>query len=275
MDKFRVEPRMQDSSSDDRQPLFWWRGHPIHAAFAIVAFYCLTLVVAAVLMALRVTWPLGWLDFRSEVVWHGQVWRIATYGLVNPPRDIWFLVDMLMLAWFGRELERAFGRAVFLKLYAGLYLLTPLVFTLLGLWWPMALSGETGAFALFIAFATLYPDAPMLFNLITKWVAAALVGIYTLIHLANRDVASLVSLWATVAFAFGFVRYQQGALALPSFRTTTKSTPGPRATVAPKAQELDQLLDKIARSGLHSLTPGERVRLEQLSHEANRRRGLR
>lgn len=267
---------MQDYSSEDRQPLWWWRGYPIHAALAIVLFYCVTMLATTVLMALRVTWPLGWLDFSSEAVWRGQVWRIATYGLDNPP-SLWFVVDMFMLAWFGRELERFFGRAVFLKFYAGLYLLTPLVFTLLGIWWPMALSGETGAFALFIAFATLYPDAPMLFNLLAKWVAAALVGIFTLMHLANRDVAGLVSLWSMVAFAFCFVRYEQGALTLPRFRLRTPeaSAPAVRPTAPPKAAELDQLLDKIARSGLHSLTPGERVRLEQLSHEANRRRGSR
>ena len=45
-----------------------------------------------------------------------------------------------------------------------------------------------------------------------------------------------------------------------------------RSRITSVSAELDALLDKIARAGLHSLTPGERVRLEQLSQEANRRR---
>lgn len=264
---------MQSFSSEDRPPLFWLGGHPVHAALAIVLFYCATMLVTTVFMALRVPLLFDWLPFTSEAVWRGEVWRVVSYGLVNPP-SLWFVVDMFMLAWFGRELERFFGRRVFLTFYASLYLLTPFVFTLLGRWWPLSLTGQTGAFAMFIAFATLYPGAVMFFNLLAKWVAAALVGIYALIHLANRDVAGFVSLASTVAFAFCFVRYQQGALTLPSFRRTLPGTIGAaRPTVPPKEAELDQLLDKIARSGLHSLTPGERVRLEQLSHEANRRRG--
>ncbi|WP_415908110.1 rhomboid family intramembrane serine protease [Oleiharenicola sp. Vm1] len=268
---------MDYDTSDERRPLFWLGGHPVHAALAIVLCYCVTMVATTAFMALRVTLPFDWLAFDSGAVWRGQAWRVLTYGLVNPP-SLWFVIDMAMLFWFGRELERFFGRRVFLQFYASLYLLTPLVFLLIGRWWPMTLTGQTGSFALFIAFATLQPDAPIFFNLLAKWVAAALVGIYTLMHLAARDVAGLVSLWSTVGFAFLFVRYQQGVLTLPSFRRTarpagTASAPPPRA--AAKAAELDALLDKIARAGLHSLTPGERVRLEQLSQEANRRRGQR
>lgn len=263
---------MQDFSSPERPPLFWLGGHPVHAALAIVLFYCATMLVTTVCMALRVSVPFEWLPFAGEAVWRGEVWRVVSYGLVNPP-SLWFVVDMFMLAWFGRELERYFGRRVFLAFYAGIYLLTPLVFTVLGLWWPLSLTGQTGAFAMFVAFATIYPNAVMFFNLLAKWVAAALVGIYALIHLANRDVASFVSLASTVAFAFGFVRHQQGALTLPSIRRSSAETVRAVRPTAPKPAELDQLLDKIARSGLHSLTPGERVRLEHLSHEANRRRG--
>jgi membrane associated rhomboid family serine protease len=267
---------MQDFSSNEREPLFHLGDYPIHTALAIVLFYVATMVVTTVCMALRVTALFDWLPFESAAVWQGQVWRLFTYGLVNRP-SLWFVIDMFMLAWFGRELERFFGRRIFLQFYAGLYLLMPLLFTVLGLWWPTSLTGQTGAFALFIAFTTLYPNVAFFFNLLAKWVAWILVAIFTLIHLSSRNVTGLLSLWCTVGFAFCYVRYEQGALTLPSFRRATRSVsrgesaPAPRA--AAKAAELDTLLDKIARSGLHSLTPGERVRLEQLSQEANRRRG--
>lgn len=268
---------MQNFSSEEREPLFHLGEYPIHTALAIVLFYVATMLATTVCMALRVTAPFDWLPFDSTAVWQGQVWRVVSYGFVNPP-SLWFVIDMFMLAWFGRELERFFGRRIFLRFYAGIYLLTPALFTLLGLWWPMSLTGQAGSFALFIAFATLYPNVAFFFNLLAKWVAWILVAIFTLIHLASRNVTGLLSLWCTVGFAFCFVRYEQGALTLPSFRrrTSRPASSGPRASeprVTAKAAELDTLLDKIARSGLHSLTPGERVRLEQLSQEANRRRG--
>jgi hypothetical protein len=218
----------------------------------------------------------GWLTFSSVQVLEGQIWRVVTYGLVNPP-SLWFVVDMFMLVFFGRELEKFFGRRTFLFLYGSLYFLTPLLFTLIGLIRPMTLMGESGAFALFIAFATLYPNVAMLFNILAKWVAIVLVGIFTMMRLAANDWAGLISLWSTVAFAFGFVRYQQGMIKLPnlSFRRRPKlrvlpdPVPNKKTTLASHSAredatmaEVDALLDKIATSGISSLTAKERAKLE-------------
>jgi len=180
-----------------------------------------------------------------------------------------------MMVWFGREVERHFGRRTFLIFYGVLYLLTPLLFTVVGLWIPMAVAGESGAFAIFVAFATLYPNAPVFFNLLAKWVALVLVGIYTLIALNNRDLVSLISLWATTGFAFAFVRYQQGLISLPKlnlFRRGPKlrvlpdlkvdKTPAAKTKQASSMAEVDALLDKIAQSGISSLTAKERAKLD-------------
>jgi hypothetical protein len=142
----------------------------------------------------------------------------------------------------------------------------------------MGLSGATGNFALFIAVATLYPNLPMIFGILAKWLAILLVGIYTLMCLAYHTWSGLISLWATVGFAFGFIRYHQGALQMPRLRLwkrkpklrvlpdlpakkpVTLSTPN--AKEAATMAEVDALLDKIATSGIGSLTPKERAKLE-------------
>jgi hypothetical protein len=205
---------------------------------------------------------------------------------VNPP-SLWFVVEMFMLAFFGRELERFFGRRTFLTLYTSLYLLTPALFTLIGFIRPMELAGESAAFALFIAFATLYPNVAMLFNILAKWLAIVLVGIYTLMRLAANDWAGLISLWSTVGFAYGFVKFQQGAISLPRFRFPRRKPklrvlPDPVAkkpTVVGSSKEdatmaeVDALLDKIAKSGIASLTAKERAKLEAAREGLMRRRG--
>lgn len=262
--------------SEEQRPVLWIGGRAIHAAVFVVLVFAASLLVTTVLMAINRPAPLAWLDFDSAAILRGEVWRVATYGLHNPP-SLWFVVDLAMIVWFGREVERFFGRNIFLLLFAGLYLVTPLILLLLGLWQPIIFFGATGALGVFIAFATLYPHTLLLFNISAQIAAAVLLGIFTLIFLANRQLSALASLWATSAFAFGFIRYQQGRFHLPRLRLRSRATPSRPATPPPPPrdqarEELDALLDKIARSGLASLTAAERTKLETASAKLSPRR---
>jgi membrane associated rhomboid family serine protease len=275
-------------TSDEHRPVMWLRGYPVYAAHFIVLVFVASMLVTTLLNLFGVGQWLNGLVFSSGQVLHGEVWRVVTYGLRNEP-SLTFVIDMAMIVWFGREVERHFGRRTFLVFYGVLYLLTPLLFTAIGVWMPMVLAGESGAFAVFIAFATLYPNAPVFFNLLAKWVALILVGIYTLIALNNRDLISLISLWATTGFAFAFVRHQQGLITLPrpnlfrrgpKLRVLPDLKPDKTAAVKTKPTssmaEVDALLDKIAQSGIASLTTKERAKLDAaradlLKREADRR----
>ncbi|MES2695160.1 MAG: rhomboid family intramembrane serine protease [Verrucomicrobiota bacterium] len=266
-------------SSEEHRPLTYWGGHPIYAAHMVVIVYCVLMIVTAIAGA-HLESVLNWLLFTSHDVHRGQIWRIFTYGLFNAP-SLGFAVDMLMLVWFGRELERTIGRRLFGYLYGGIYLIPPVVLTLVGFLTPTVRIGQPGALALFVAFATYFPGMPVFFMLLAKWAAMILVGIFTLIHLAARDWVSLALLWSSCGYAHLFVRYQQGTFSLPRinlFRRRPKfrvlpdlppeqkivrsapvaSAPPPDATMA----EVDALLDKIAKSGINSLTARERAKLE-------------
>jgi hypothetical protein len=265
---------MNYGSHEEYQPVAWLRGHPLYVAHLIVLGFVVSMIVTSIFMFAKAEHLLGGLYFTSEAVLRGQVWRVATYGLVNEP-SLGFAIDMLMIVWFGRELEKFFGRRTFLWLYASLYLLSPLLLTLVGIWQPSELAGEHGAFALFIAFATLYPNVPVIFNLLAKWVAFILVGIYTLSRFSSRDLFGLLTLWGTVGYAFAFVRFHQGHFNLPKFKFPSS---GPKLRVVPEPKpkksssprtvsdstmaEIDALLDKIATSGIASLTPAERAKLD-------------
>lgn len=261
-------------ASDDHQPILWLREYPIYAAHLLVVVLVASMLATTVLLFLDARTLLAALTFDSSRVLQGEVWRLLTYGFVNPP-SLWFAIKMVMIVWFGREVEKFLGRRVLLRFYGGLYLFLPLFFTLIGLARPMYLAGEPGSFALFIAFATLYPNAILFFNLLVKWVAGILVGIYTLMALSQRDTAGLISLWTTVGFAYAFVRFQQGRFTLPKIRLATRQSRlrelpplptqksrRPRDSRADPMIEIDALLDKIAQSGYASLTPQERERLE-------------
>lgn len=270
------------NESEDHDPLFWWQGRPIYAAYLLVIVYVVSMLVTTLFMISKGAHLLSWMIFQSHEVLQGRVWQLLTYGLYNPP-SLWFVIDMFMLGWFGREVERSFGRSNFLKFYLCLYLLSPLVLSLIGWWWPLPLQGVAGTFALFIAFATLHPEAPFFFGIAAKWLALILVAMYSLMGLASHSYASLISLWVTAGFAYLYVRHQQGHIALPDFRFWRRK---PKLRVLPDYRapdregqsehpmdEMDTLLDKIARSGIGSLTAKERNRLESMRAELLRRRG--
>ena len=274
--------------SEEQEPVTWLRGHPVYAAHFVVLVFVASFIIAGLLMFFGQGELLSWGVFRSDAVLRGEAWRIFTYGLINPPLRatvLWFAIDMLMIVWFGREVEKTFGRTKFLTLYAVIYLVPPLLFTVLGRWLPTVLSGETGtAFAVFIAFAALYPNVPILFTLLAKWVAIILIGIYTVAGLAEHDWVSVTSLWATSLAAFGYVRYQQGHFTLPKFKlrrhrkpklrvlpdTPVKKPATPKPVSASMA-EVDALLDKIAQSGIGSLTARERAKLDAARRDLKKR----
>jgi Uncharacterized membrane protein (homolog of Drosophila rhomboid) len=277
--------RSYEVSDDDHQPLTWVQGRPLYATHLILAVLVITLLVTTVGMAAGARGFLDTLVFNgAAVLAEGQLWRVFTYGFVNPP-SLFFVIDLVLLAVFGREVEKHLGRKSFLRLYVLAYLVPPLFLAALSFWHPLTHSGYTGALVVFVAFATLYPGAALMFNLLAGWVAAGLVGIFTLVALAHRDWPSLVALWSSTAFAFAYIRHSQDRLvfSLPRFRrntaksirnpastsardgTTRTPTSSVRHTAGPSSSddmaEVDALLDKIGRSGLDSLTPSEHARL--------------
>jgi hypothetical protein len=95
--------------------------------------------------------------------------------------------------------------------------------------------------------------------------------------LAYRDTVLLIWIWASCGTAFLMVRYHQGLLNLPKIGLRRRKpklrvlpdlppkkmpvTTKPAKEAATMA-EVDALLDKIAQSGIGSLTPKERAKLD-------------
>ena len=116
--------------------------------------------------------------------------------------------------------------------------------------------------------------------------AFLLVSLFSLMAIASRDTVGLITLWITCGFAFAFIRYEQGGFTLTKLwrfarpsppRATSTSRPkiAPCPSAAPEATmaEVDALLDKIAKSGIASLTSKERARLETARSDLLQRKG--
>ncbi len=257
--------------SKDHLPLTWWKQHPVYLAGVLalvgVASMILTAVLGYDLM--------GHFVFTYDSAFRQlHLWTPLTYVFVNPP-SFWTLIGCLLLWNFGEAVERHLGRRAFVRLLLLLLLASPLFITLFGLLGGrgFACMGITQLeFGVFIAFATLYPQAKLSVIIVTidAWILAAIfVGINALSCIGGRDWSSLLLLAANVGTAYAFIRFETGALKLPSLpkRAPQAKNPAKKSSTP----TVDDILDKISHQGMQSLTAEERRILDKASEEMKRR----
>ena len=260
---------------ENSDPITWFGRVPVYATTIIVTLYVACMVGVAIALASGAQGALGKLTFNTtDVLRHGELWRCLTYAFVNPP-DPWFIISLVMLYIFGRDVEQYLGRKGFVRLYLGFLLLGPslLIAASLVTGRPYALSQSWANFAVFLTFAALYPNAQLLFQITAKVFAWVVLGISVLQLLAGRQWPEMFVLLATAALAWYAIRH--GAAMNLDFmsrlRPVSHRTKRPRLRVVKKDEDepvdphriMDPLLEKISRDGLASLTRREREQLER------------
>jgi membrane associated rhomboid family serine protease len=267
------------TTSDDYRPVAWMGRYPVDVTTILVGVHIVCAILTALIFAAGHSGVLNYFMFDSAEVWTGgQVWRLITYGFIHSPSALlWFAIEMYMLFVFGREVERFIGQRAYLWLYLVLLLLPALVLTIWGLKGRILMAGSGPLhFAIFIAFATIYPNVEMFLRIMAKWVALILAAIWTLSALAANDWQSLVALWISIGAAFLFIEFRGAGPELawlqnfklkmqpkPKFHIVQKSTS--RRVVEPEDvyASVDPILDKIAKSGIGSLTAHEKQTLDR------------
>lgn len=237
------------------------------------------------------------LIFYPPLVRDGEVWRLVTWPLANPPTEIWVVITLAFFWFIGHAVEELVGRSRYLKLVIAATILPALFVTLIPSL-TFRTDPEIGlgllASMMFVIFAVEFPHQPFFFG-IPAWVLALVfVGIDVLRFVGNRRWGTLILLIGAISLGVVIVR-QWGFASRLEFipragggtrRTTRTSSPRKRATggrqvvqgpwAAPSATaaapdaaaaqaELDALLDKISAGGLDSLSNDEKRRLNELS----------
>src|SRR5437660_892776 len=269
------------TTSDDYRPVTWMGRFPVDVTTILVGVHVACAILTAFLFAIGYASALNYAMFDSAQVWlHGQVWRQITYAFIHPPSGyalLWFAIEMYMLFFFGREVERFLGRRAYIWLYAILLIVPALILTLWGLTMRTGLAGSGALhFAIFAAFVTLYPNVQFFLRIPAKWIFAILAAIGTLSALAAHDWQDLVVLWASLGVAFLFIEFRGAGPELawidnvrawfrpkPKLHIVQKSSA--RRTVEPEDvyASIDPILDKISKSGMGSLTETEKKILDR------------
>ncbi|PYJ41470.1 MAG: hypothetical protein DME86_08480 [Verrucomicrobia bacterium] len=266
------------TTSDDYKPVTWMGRFPVDVTTILVGLHVVLAVLAALLFASPARAVLDYLDFDSaRVLGTGQVWRLGTYAFVHSPSMLlWFAIEMYMLFVFGREVEKFIGQRPYIMLYLVLLFAPSMMLTLWGLSQRTGLAGSPALhFGIFVAFATIYPSAELLLRITAKWMALILAAIYTLQLLAFHAWSDLAVVWISIATAFFFIRLRGVGPELvwwenvkdrlqskPKLKIVPKE-PGTRREEDDVYESIDPILDKIAQSGIGSLTPSERRMLDR------------
>lgn len=220
---------------------------------------------------------MGILSLRPEQVLGGEVWRLFSWPLIDGI-SLWTLLNLALIWLFGRDIEAQIGRSRMLALFGGIWLALTLTTTLTGLVVPgTELYGLSMVeFCLLLLWIAEWPTRRFFFN-IPAWVfGLVILALQILPAIAMRSWGSLIGLLLSLALVALAAR-RVGLLAqyrwLPGTPSTRQQRPPKRRPTAEQRQarqrltddqRIDELLDKINASGIHSLTRAERSELEKL-----------
>jgi membrane associated rhomboid family serine protease len=230
------------------------------------------------------------LYLTTERVRSGQLWRLVTWPIANAP-SLSAVITLAVFWYFGRSLEQMFGRLRFTYFLLAIAVVPAAILALLSFASPSLRVAAVGLrlieLGVFVAYVAEQPNARFFFGIKAWVIAVVIVGIDLLQLIGNRDSGALLLLLFILAMsllltrAFGFAADQAWipklALALPTKTKAKKFKPvkgspvvrgpwgesglPPVNDMASQA-EMDRLLDKIAASGMDSLTAEEKRRLK-------------
>jgi membrane associated rhomboid family serine protease len=249
-----------------------------------------------------------WLGLSEEGLRRGYLWQLLTFqflhfGLLH------FLLNSLMLYFFGRAIESQLGRGRFLEIYLGGGLLGGLTQGVLGLISPphfggLTLGASAGVSALLAVFCLLHRDHSILLFFVLPvraihvlWGSLAIAAFFVLVP-AERGVAHaahLGGLLAGMAYVHWLLARERRlfdwrpyadhlrAARTPRVipvrrgvfrRAAHRATPPATEELPPDqfiSQEVDPILDKISQHGIQSLTERERKILDAARAKMSRR----
>jgi membrane associated rhomboid family serine protease len=266
--------------SDDYRPLFWMQGRPIYANTLLALFHIAAFVISALFIHYlglnKVAYALA---LFPPLVWHGEVWRLFTYiafdQLFFDKQSLWFLINIALFWFFGREVEQFVGRKTYLKLYAALVFIPAILFCLLGGFVDNPFLDCCDVFfGMFIAFATIYPGALPSFWLPLTAAALAwiLLAVSTVIDIAFSDFNAFFMLWTSSAVAYTGMRLVGAGRGMTWFTDWLEEKRAQRLARARNFkvlrdqqtnESIDAILEKISQHGVESLNAGERAALER------------
>ena len=215
------------------------------------------------------------LEMNSTKVLHGQIWRLFTFTYLHDLSGLWHIgMNMLGLYLLGTPLERRWGARRFFAFY------TLAGFAAVSLYMAMTVLGPLNASASLIgasggvlgvlgACAVLFPQFRLIFFIFPVPIRTAAVffvamysfNLWTRGYNAGGDACHLAGLAFGIAWGYRGHRWTRS---WDNWRESMKRSAREekRRTAVDQQAEVDRILDKVHREGIHSLSRHEKRTLE-------------
>jgi membrane associated rhomboid family serine protease len=211
-----------------------------------------------------------------------EPWRVVTYQFLHDMRSIEHIFfNMLVLCFFGPSLERYLGSRKFVPFYllcgaaGGIFYLVLTAVHFLG---PIPLLGASGSIlGVLAACAILFPNSVIFLFIVPVpirlgAIAFAIMYFVTLVTRganAGGEAAHLAGMATGAGYVLLQPVWDRFILKMRSGSWEKKLEEGQRLQI-----EVDRILAKVHRSGLHSLTRREKATLKRATQEEVRRHRL-
>jgi membrane associated rhomboid family serine protease len=217
------------------------------------------------------------LVFFPFFVRDGEVWRLVTWPIANPPSSIFVILTLVFFWFFGHRIEEMVGRMRF-TLMIGLMTVVPAAIVSAIGSFEASTAPEVGlgllGTGLLVVFAADQPNAPFFFNIPAWIIAAVFVGIDILQFMADRYWGT-ISLLLLVIFTALVTMRQFGHLDrltfIPQF-TGSKPSSGARRSSAKPARRQKQTrdFDRVVTSGPWTgPSPADQAEMDRLLDKMN------
>ncbi len=249
------------------------------------------------------------LILNVNAVFHGEVWRLLTYAFLHTVGNPWhILLNMLVLYFFGRDVEDAYGPREFLAVYLLAAVLGGAAFVATKPEGGLCLGASGAVMAVLVLAACREPGKVILLFLVLPcpiWLFVVFMvakDFFEFLGGAHSGTAVTVHL-AGAAFGYCYYQFQWHVTGWwPNFKTRWRRMTRPKLRVyeepreerlpapvsapvpaAPASQsalddeqleaKMDAILEKISRVGKENITESEREVLLRASERIRRRRG--
>lgn len=217
-----------------------------------------------------------------------QPWSIVTYMFLHDG-FLHLLFNMVWLYWLGQLLQEYIGRNKVYQAYFGGGLAGAVLFLLCMNLFPVfaplvtsayALGASAGVLGIVVAAATLLPNYPiqlLFFGTVRLKYIALITVLLDVIGIPQGNAGGHIAHLGGALFGLVYIKYlYQSNYILPAFirkwvtpksklRIYSRNTPNLNDT--PSEEEIDLILDKIAKSGYDSLSKRDKERLFKASNE--------
>ena len=201
----------------------------------------------------------------SHVFSKGYLWQLLTYAFLHGG-TMHILFNMLMLYWFGRNIENVWGTKRFVLFYLGGVVFAGLIYSIVHALRPsLPCIGASGAvMAVMMVYALWWPNQIILVMLVFPMRIRTFIMILIVIETLSwlRPTGNVANMAHLGGLLYGYLVVRFNPF-LAQFATRFQR--GEREATADDEHRLDEILDKIRREGIASLDWQDRQFLKKMS----------